>query len=231
MTGHLAALVLGFAGSLHCVAMCGPLAGAVAPAFGRGIVAGTIYQAGRMSTYVLVGIAAGAAGGVLAGFAGLGRVVSVAAGAVMLVTAAGQAARWRPAATGWWAGRLGRLLARAAAIRAARPRTSAFAAGALNGALPCGLVYAAAIVAATAGNAVSGATLMLTFGAGTIPAMMAAWMATSFVPSTVRRRLRFVTPVVLVVVGLMLIGRGMESSGTTGSTGATGDSNPQLHQH
>lgn len=231
MTGYLAALALGFAGSLHCVAMCGPLAGAVAPVFGRGVVAGALYQIGRLSTYVLIGIGAGAAGGVLAGVTGLGRVVSVAAGAVMLASAAGQATRWRPVAAGWWGGRLGDLMAHVAAIRAARPRTSAFAAGALNGALPCGLVYAAAIVAATAGNALNGATLMLTFGAGTVPAMMAAWMATAFVPSTVRRRLRFVTPVVLVVVGLMLIGRGIEKSGATGATGATGETNPHLHQH
>ncbi|MDH5580221.1 MAG: sulfite exporter TauE/SafE family protein, partial [Betaproteobacteria bacterium] len=46
--------------------------------------------------------------------------------------------------------------------------------GALWGFLPCGLVYSALAVAATSGSAAGGALIMLAFGLGTLPAMVAA---------------------------------------------------------
>lgn len=208
MPGYLAALALGAAGSLHCISMCGPLAGAVAPAFSRRVPAGGLYQLGRLLTYALLGLAAGAAGEALAAFSDAGRAVSIAAGVVMLAMAAGQAGGWRHLA-GAWARQLGPLMGRVGRLRASHPHTSAFATGMLNGALPCGLVYAAALVAATTGSALHGAGLMLAFGAGTVPAMLAAWFATALLPAGARHHLRWATPLVLVVVGLMLIGRGL----------------------
>ena len=59
MNALAAGLALGIAGSLHCVAMCGPLVLAAAP---RGRRAAW-YHAGRWSVYVAMGVAAGALGG------------------------------------------------------------------------------------------------------------------------------------------------------------------------
>ncbi len=55
------------------------------------------------------------------------------------------------------------------------PATSipqALALGAIWGWLPCGLVYGAAAIAATTGSAASGMSVMLAFGAGTLPSLL-----------------------------------------------------------
>jgi sulfite exporter TauE/SafE len=49
----------------------------------------------------------------------------------------------------------------------------AFALGGLWGWLPCGLVYSVLIAAIATGNAISGGLLMLAFGLGTLPILLA----------------------------------------------------------
>jgi len=49
-----------------------------------------------------------------------------------------------------------------------------FAVGLLWGWLPCGLVYSALVAAAATASALSGASFMLAFGMGTLPALLAA---------------------------------------------------------
>jgi len=52
----------------------------------------------------------------------------------------------------------------------------AFALGALWGWLPCGLVYSVLIAAISTGSAISGGLLMLAFGLGTLPTLLAMGM-------------------------------------------------------
>jgi sulfite exporter TauE/SafE len=49
---------------------------------------------------------------------------------------------------------------------------TAIPAGLLMGLLPCGLLYGVLISAATSGSSLSGGTMMLAFGLGTLPALM-----------------------------------------------------------
>ena len=58
-----------------------------------------------------------------------------------------------------------------------RSRAALF--GVLWGWLPCGMVYAALLLAASAGGAVEGASVMLAFGAGTLPALLSAGVVAS----------------------------------------------------
>jgi sulfite exporter TauE/SafE len=203
-----AAASLGLAGSLHCVAMCGPLVGLVAPVLGRRRLPALLYQIGRVSTYALIGALAGLAGAG-ADLTGLGAGLSVVAGVMMLLMAVRQTARAPAVGNAWWTRQLARALDVVAGLRATHPQASALGAGAINGALPCGLVYAAALVAAAAGRPLDGAGVMLAFGAGTIPALLGVWIAASSVPAAIRRRLAMLTPVALVVVGMLLVLRGV----------------------
>ncbi|MCC7044757.1 MAG: sulfite exporter TauE/SafE family protein [Acidobacteria bacterium] len=207
MTTLAAGLVLGLAGSLHCVAMCGPLVGVVSPVFGRRVTPALWYQSGRLGSYVTVGAIAGLAGAA-ADLAGVARGLSVVAGVAMLLMAVGQAARSQTRLGGWWTRQLTRALTAVAGVRGAHPTVSAFGAGAVNGALPCGLVYAAAMAAATTGGALEGTAVMLAFGAGTLPVMLGLWTAAARVPAAVRERLRGFTPAALAVVGVILVLRG-----------------------
>jgi uncharacterized protein len=64
----------------------------------------------------------------------------------------------------------------------------ALAVGALWGWLPCGLVYSLLATALLAGSAAGGAVVMLAFGLGTLPNLMAAGMASNRVQAVFRER-------------------------------------------
>lgn len=207
---HLAVgLGLGLAGSVHCLAMCGPLAGVMAPALGRRAAAW--YQAARLLVYALLGAAAGLVGHVAAG--ALGRALAVSAGAFMLLAALGQIRTPRLAISRWMTRVLSRAIRRIVELRNGCPRLAAIGAGAVNGLLPCGLVYAAAIAAAATGSVLSATAVMIAFGVGTLPVMTAAWFSSALLPVAARRRLRLVTPVAIAAVGLLLIVRGLGVTG------------------
>lgn len=203
-----AALVLGLAGSLHCAGMCGPLALAL-PHPGRGMggfVAGRLlYQAGRLLTYMLMGLASGVLGHGLS-MAGVQRWVSLTAGLLLLsglvATAWARPAawlgRWTLRIKGW----LGWGLRR-------RTMGSLLVLGTVNGLLPCGLVYAAAALAATAGGVWAGMGSMALFGLGTIPVMLGLGLGGRAFPASWRLRLSSMMPASLAAVGLLLVLRGM----------------------
>src|SRR5690242_15862946 len=147
VTGALA----GLTGSLHCVAMCGGYATAAAartrtlePA--RRLQAGRhAAQLGRLTTYLLVGAAFGAAGGAALALAWppAQRVLYALANAVLILTAVRIA---RPAAASVVLERAGLVLYRRAAPLArplsVRPGLAGrYALGVLWGLTPCALIY------------------------------------------------------------------------------------------
>ena len=80
------AYVLGFLGSLHCAAMCGPLMLAlpVPPGGPARFLAGRIiYQIGRIATYCMLGVVAGLVGKSIL-LAGFQRWLSIALGLAVL---------------------------------------------------------------------------------------------------------------------------------------------------
>jgi sulfite exporter TauE/SafE len=203
------AFLLGLLGSLHCAGMCGPLmlalpaTGGTPAAFAAGRL---VNAAGRLTMYALLGGLLGVFGQSLA-LAGLQRWVSIAAGVAIL---AGLLAspRLALATPGFQlvAGLkklLGGLLRR-------RSPGALFVLGALNGLLPCGLVYAAGAGALATGGTVSAVTFMLAFGTGTMPMMLGIGLLGRRLPGSLVIRLRGLVPVTLAVVGAMLILRGLE---------------------
>lgn len=208
----IAAFVLGVAGSAHCVGMCGPIALAV-PSSGTGwgtrLKSTVILNSGRLATYVLLGAAFGTFGLGLR-LAGLQQGVSLVAGCVLLlsVVVPGLLERWNP--TGHFAlaiGRLRSVLARN--LRRTAPE-AVFLTGMLNGLLPCGLVYAAAISAAALGTWQLGALFMLLFALGTWPAMIALRMSGHLLGPRSRMVLRKASPVLVAAMAVVLVLRGLE---------------------
>ncbi len=202
------AIVLGVVGSFHCAAMCGPLAlalptgGRLGTAFVLGRMA---YNAGRLATYTILGALFGTLGLTFA-LAGLQRWISLAAGIAVLV---GWMASWRfetssplVAALGWLKSRLGKLLRQ-------RSLASQLLLGMLNGLLPCGLVYAACAGAVTTGTWLSGAEYMFLFGLGTVPMLLGIGLAGSKLRPVLRLRFQHLIPASLLILGLLLVVRGL----------------------
>ena len=206
----LSALVLGGAGSAHCIGMCGPIALAVpssGPGPGARAMSTVLLNGGRLFTYASLGLAFGAFGQGLR-LAGLQQSVSIAAGVLLLIAALIPSLLERNVAQGHIALWLSRLRGKMARHLRRNSPEAIWTSGVLNGLLPCGLVYTAALGAATTGSATDGAVLMLLFGAGTIPALVAVRLGGALLSTGWRGKLRRLSPVVIGAMGLLLILRG-----------------------
>lgn len=202
------AFVLGLVGSVHCAGMCGPLALAL-PAVGTSrasFVAGRLaYNLGRMATYTAIGVLFGLLGRSLA-LAGVQRWVSLVAGSLVLlglvasVTVFPKRATWLSVA--WLKRAFATFIAR-------RNYSSLLILGALNGLLPCGLVYVAAAGATATGGVSSGIAYMVAFGLGTLPVMLGLALAGKGLQLRFRFKLQKLIPVSVACLGLLLVLRGM----------------------
>ncbi|MCR3771328.1 sulfite exporter TauE/SafE family protein, partial [Pseudomonas aeruginosa] len=75
--------------------------------------------------------------------------------------------------------------------------------GAIWGWLPCGLVYSTLLWATSQGSALDSALLMLAFGLGTWPVLLATGMAAERVTALLRRRgVRIVGGLMVILFGL-----------------------------
>jgi hypothetical protein len=90
-----------------------------------------------------------------------------------------------------------------------RSQLSLFVIGLLNGLLPCGFVYLALAASATAGSAQGASLYMFFFGLGTIPLMLATSLFGKLLPLRVRTVLTRALPVFAIILGSLLILRGM----------------------
>ena len=203
-------------GSLHCVGMCGPFvafySGADGSAGVRRFLSHAAYSFGRLLTYALYGLAAGAVGAALdvaGSLAGFQRIAAILAGVTMIlwgVLALLQIRGVRIFKHGSGNGRIARFFRRGFSMVSDKPPIiRASAVGVLSGFLPCGWLWAFVVTAAGTGNAVNGAAVMTAFWAGTVPALLAVGFGTQLVSAPLRRHVPAVTAVLLVGLGLFAI--------------------------
>jgi hypothetical protein len=213
-------LVLGFVSSLHCLQMCGPIvltysisANSEAtrqPLLGLHLA----YNAGRTLTYMLLGAAAGVAGGTM-GFvgrlAGVQNVAAIVAGSAMLIAGLILFGLMpgRLGSLGWRGFALpGQFLRPVSKLISSRSVGSKFALGLLMGFLPCGLVYAALMRALGTATAWGGAITLLAFAAGTSVALLAVGLGASAATRKLARWGTTISAITVMAMGALLIFRG-----------------------
>jgi uncharacterized protein len=207
-----AGFIFGLLGSFHCVGMCGPIA--LALPMGQGskisyVLGRLFYNGGRILTYTLLGMGAGLVGSALP-LAGWQQTLSIVSGLLILlmVLLPGtlSAPFFQKIGGGWLLKgvkkKLGHFL-----VRASLP--SMGAAGALNGLLPCGLVYLALAGALSAPGVGSAGLYMLLFGLGTLPLMLLVSLSGRLVRPQFRHFFRKSVPYVACLMGLLFILRGL----------------------
>ena len=173
----------GLAGSMHCVGMCGGFAcGLGTDSRGHAATAWRhlAYNVGRVTSYAFLGAVVGHLGVLLVGHEDEASTGSLAQRALALVSGAlmiyiglqflGLLGRKGHPLLGLGAQGLTQSLR---ALLKAPGLGAPLAFGVLNGLLPCPLVYALAAQAAASGSAASGLGIMVVFGLGTFPAMLA----------------------------------------------------------
>lgn len=205
----ISALILGLLGGGHCLGMCGGLMGALTLAIppeqrGRRLQLLLAYNLGRILSYATAGLLFGLAGWAVAS-SPAAMLLRIVAGLLLISMGLYLG--------GWWSGltrieALGRGLWRHIQPVASRllPVSSlprALLLGALWGWLPCGLVYSTLLWAASQGDALDSGLLMLAFGLGTWPVLLATGLAAERLTALLRRRgVRMTGGLLVILFGL-----------------------------
>ena len=163
------AVLLGLSGAGHCVGMCGGIASALQLAGNNGVGGIATYHGARVLSYA-------ALGGIFGLLAGSIENLYWATG--LRYIAAALLVGMGLYIAGWWRGMaqleragatiFGPIQKRASALLQTRGVNNNFALGLFWGFIPCGLIYSSLAWAATSGNALDAALLMLLFGIGTL---------------------------------------------------------------
>ena len=206
------ALSMGLMSSFHCIGMCGPIALALPVQKGNswqkfsGLF---IYNGGRALTYAALGAAIGTVGSSLAWF-GYMRYLSVFAGILMLLFVF-----WPQKLDRYfhppkfWQRAVNQLKRGMSEMLHSRKMHGWLLLGIMNGLLPCGLVYLALISSVATASIAGGGTFMFLFGIGTLPMMMTVGVLKNRITPSLRNQMRKITPIMLAVAGIWMIGRGI----------------------
>lgn len=179
------AFLVGLLGGGHCAGMCGGIVGAVSLSLpGSKPRTGYLlaYNLGRIASYGVAGLLAGAVGAssfFLEHVLPVERVLYAVASAMLVLLGLYLAGIWRGVVVLEAAGgRLWRHLQPwSRRFLPVRTLPQALVLGSIWGWLPCGLVYSVVVAALATGSPWRGAALMLAFGLGTLPALLAMGMA------------------------------------------------------
>ena len=199
----------------HCIGMCGPIVVAYSTCWnqmsglGNSITNHLTYNFGRILTYTFIGSIIGLSGQ-LANFRGEYAISLVIvpgiAGIVMVVMGLQVSGLFRisfktPVGGGW-------------VLKAARPLLESdskmrfFPLGLLLGFMPCGLSYTIFLGALGTGSLVSGFFYTLSFGIGTIPALLLLGVMTKYLTASLKYRLYQFSGLLIIIMGSVFIYRG-----------------------
>ncbi len=171
----VSAFVMGLLGGAHCVAMCGGVSSMLCSAAPRSPPYVLAYNAGRIACYTLLGLLLGALGSLTSGpldgvrffLRALAALCMLAVGLHLIGLPSLVKGLERVGVPLWR-----RVAPLAKKLLPLRSPWHALGAGLLWGLMPCGLLYGALALAASADSPEQGALTMAAFGAGTLPLML-----------------------------------------------------------
>lgn len=203
----MAGLFYAFAGSLHCVGMCGPMV-SLLPRNKNVLLSHILYHCGRVLSYGILGALCGLMGQalVLQEFRGS---VSLLAGLLMVGILCFNYSRGKNSLDFKlpWQDKVQKVLKFLLANKSLDPVSSSFVFGVFNGFLPCGFLYVGLLAAAGTESLAGGWLLMICFGLGTIPALSLILFLREH-PLFLRFQRSTFGLVLTVCVSLLLISRG-----------------------
>jgi len=206
------AFVTGLLGSAHCFGMCGGISGLFAmnvnvaslkTQFPKAIA----YNAGRVLSYAILGTAVAVLGKTLvSGIPNIAAPVRFASGALIILVGLQLAFGWRILAPLESAGAKvwNRIAPAAKALVPVESVAQAIGLGLIWGWLPCGLVYSVLLLAATTAEPTAGGLVMVAFGLGTMPAMIATGIGASRLAQFMNGK-RLGAGLLIVLLGLATI--------------------------
>ncbi len=210
------AFLLGFFTTLHCVGMCGGIIAALSLGLPKQVrdnklkllfFVGT-YNIGRIISYSLAGLLAGALGSQVLSLGRFeqGHLLLQYLATSMMIAVGLYLSGYLPQLAK--IEKIGRPLWQKIEPFGRRllPVSSPFKAlayGAIWGWLPCGMVYFVLLWALAAGSAMQGAAIMLAFGLGTLPSLLAAGFMTSWMTRLASNaKIRSLVGVLIIIMAI-----------------------------
>lgn len=207
--------LLGLVTGFHCIGMCGAFVVSYstgAAARERSAVGAHLsFAAGKTLSYTTIGAIFGALGAFVTFTPMLRGAAGVAAGLFLIIFGLNMLGLFKPL-------RRFRLGLPATLERwvhhEAGARHRPFVIGLLNGLMiACGPLQAMYVMAAGTGSATEGAKMLLAFGLGTLPVMLAFGAVASMLSSAVTHRLLRASGIIVVALGAVMINRGLILTG------------------
>ena len=217
-----AAFMIGLLGSTHCIAMCGGIVGALTmglPQTRRQSLLNLLpylltYNVGRLFSYSLAGLIVGLLSGTVSDFFQIGKFpIGGIVGGLFMVALGIYIAGWvqTMAPLERLGGHFWRLIEPVGRrFMPVKSPVQALGLGFFWGWLPCGLVYSTLALAATAGDAVQSASLMMAFGVGTLPMLLAmGGFAEKLQYFTRHKWTRYIAGILLIAFGVMILSKAL----------------------
>jgi len=214
------AFITGLLGGVHCFGMCGGIVGALTlntaqdkKNQGSLLAISLGYNVGRIAGYIVAGAIVGFLGSTLIDLTGIQaakQTLSIIASIFMIALGLYLAGIWNGISKIEYIG--GHLWKRIQPFtRQFMPVISykqAIPLGFLWGWLPCGLVYTALIWTLSSGGAIQGALIMLAFGLGTLPNLLAMGVIATRLAKWVRNpKIRMLAGLFVVAMGIATLAR------------------------
>lgn len=201
------AIILGLAGSLHCIGMCSPLMVAATSIKGKAFYNRIFYNTGRILTYGLVG-ALVATTGLASGISQVQFMLTLVAGLLMIMMGiAGTTGVHLPFITSIMNRFTGKIKTLFGTYLHRKTSASLFITGMLNGLLPCGLTYFALTYCLTLQGPLDGFFFMLLFGIATLPALLGVTAVFAFVIRKTGWELARLSRYTLLFAGALVLAR------------------------
>ncbi|XPV70145.1 MAG: sulfite exporter TauE/SafE family protein [Halarcobacter sp.] len=176
----LTIITIAFLGSFgHCIGMCGGIVVAYSStkinttwSKSKQSISHILYSIGRITTYVILGFIFGFAGSVVTFNNTANGVLLLITGILMILVGLSLSGKLKFLTTIEHSVSKSKIYQKTfRSLIGSDTLTSFYLLGMLNGLLPCGFVYVFAITAASTGNPLWGAFVMLIFGLSTLPAL------------------------------------------------------------
>ncbi|NOQ74946.1 MAG: sulfite exporter TauE/SafE family protein [Crocinitomix sp.] len=220
-----AAFILGLVGSWHCIGMCGPIALMVPGSKGKNrIYSILLYHGGKILAYLLIGLLFGLLSVFVTSFK-VQAIITISVGVLMALIAFLPAILNRIERKGsQFFSPLVRIKNQMAKAMNKNRLEYTFYIGFLNGFIPCGMVYIAALGAIAQPNIIDSMLFMVFFGLGTMPFMSALIFASNFFKQKFGRIAVPLRTFAFCAVGFFMIYRGVSSYQTEISEPRLGES-------
>lgn len=204
------AFLLGLAGSLHCVGMCGPIALMIPTGNGKQKwISLILYHLGRILTYLIIGTFFGLIVSSLNSYKTQIIFTFISGGLLLLFAFIPPFLNWVEKKGYSFFNKAINFKNKLAKSLNKNKIEYSFYIGFLNGFLPCAMVYSAAIMALAQKSLMNSLVVMLVFGLGTVPLLSLFYYFSTKLKTFFVKYANTFRTISFIIVGVFLIARGV----------------------